>query len=142
MPHKFFYIICRDGQIFEYPFEEGTFKAAFSAMVDRGVFAKVNEGTILQGVDISKVLNAEQYENYISSVQPKFFVRAGVWYDTKEKGQVRVEKWKQQELSGIKKIDAAPEPQPTDEEREAMSKKMRDFRISRPDLFPPNQYKD
>ncbi len=124
MPDKFFYIICRDGQIIEVKNEEGKFRAAFAAMVDKGVLMLQGQGSVLNGTDISKVLRADQYDNYISSVNPREFVKDGIWRDGKEKGVLRYEKWKKEEIEGSIRIAAPVDEKPlSHEERKALLQK-------------------
>lgn len=100
MPPKkeFFYIITRDGQIFELIKTDAKLASAFGAMKDRAIASFSEEGVVVNGVDISKILNAEQYESYISSVRPTQYIRNGTWFDIKNHEFVRREKWRQEEM--------------------------------------------
>ncbi len=99
MSDKFFYIICRDGQILEIFNKPETYTAAFSAFTEKGVLDVMrSHGAVLNGSDISKILNDSQYHNYISTVNPKEYIRNGVWKDGKEKKIIRYEKWRQEEI--------------------------------------------
>jgi len=123
---KFFYVITRDNQIFELKYDANLLTTIAKTMTEKGLITLKDYGMILNGVDISKVLNDEQYENYISSTKPKEYIRNGVWRDGKENGVIRYAKWKQLEIDNKKQL-SAPTQNISDEEREIISKKGRDF---------------
>ena len=56
MLDKYFYILCRDGQVIEVRNKQETFDAVFGAMTQKGIVVLRDYGTILNGVDVSKVL--------------------------------------------------------------------------------------
>src|SRR3990167_2187071 len=109
MLDKFFYILCRDGQIIEVRNKQETFDAVLGAMLEKGVVALKDYGTILNGVDISKVLKENQYDAWISSTTPKEYIKDGTWRDGKEKKVIRYEKWKEEELEANKKLQLGGE---------------------------------
>ncbi len=108
LPKKFFYIITRDGQIFEIKYDENVLMATAKTMQDKGLITLKEYGVILNGVDISKVLSADQYDNYLSSVKPKEYIKNGVWRDGKEHGVIRYASWKEEELKGMETERIAP----------------------------------
>jgi len=122
---KFFYIITRDKQIIEVRYEEKLLMAVAKAMQDKALITLKNYGAILNGVDISKVLNEQQYENYISTVKPREYVRNGVWKDGKENQTIRIEKWRQEELDKLKLPPPDESPDRTPEENKALFDKYR-----------------
>ena len=61
MQDRYFYILCRDGQVIEVKNKKETFDAVFGAMVDKGIVILKDYGTILNGVDVSKVLKENEY---------------------------------------------------------------------------------
>src|SRR3990167_1515235 len=117
MLDKFFYILCRDGQIIEVRNKQETFDAVFGAMVDKGIVILKDYGTILNGVDISKVLKENQYDAWVSSTTPKEYIKDGTWRDGREKKVIRYEKWKEEELEENRKmsLNAPPEQEHTPE---------------------------
>jgi hypothetical protein len=106
MLDKHFYVIYRDGQIIEIKKTEESFNAVLAAMQNKGIVVLKEYGIIANGVDISKVLNEEQYENYISSAKPKEYIKNGAWRDGKEHQVIRYEKWRQLEIEKIEKLEA------------------------------------
>lgn len=102
---KYFYIIQRDGQITEIEYNQERFSSAFNQWQKGGLIIFTNLGIGLNSVDISKILNEEQYENYISSAQPRFYIKNGAWYDNKDKTKpVRYEKWRELEIEEKRKL--------------------------------------
>ncbi len=115
---NYFYIITRDGQIFEVEYTEQRIAMAVQTMRDKGLFTIKDGGMVINGADISKVLNNENYSNYISTVKPREYIKSGSWYDGKEHKLLRNEKWKQEKIDSekIKMIDKADEISMTYEE--------------------------
>lgn len=129
MQSKFFYIIYRDGQIFEIKYDERVLAAVMKAWQEKALIVLKGYGAGLNGVDITKVLNADQYENYISSVKPREYVKNGVWKDGKEHQTIRVEKWRQDEL------DQARLPPPKDEPDRSPKEVKKLFNKYRPEFM-------
>lgn len=103
---KFFYIIMRDGQIFEVPYTEQKIKTAFDLWAKKGLIIFQGLGAGINGADVTKILDADQYKNYVDTAQPRLFIRNGVWYDGKYREQVRIEPWRQLEIDNAqKKLD-------------------------------------
>lgn len=98
MKKTFFYIIQRDGLIFEIEFTPERFSSSFEQWQKGGLLVFPSLGAGINAADIKNILNAEQYENYISSVKPKEYIKNGTWRDGKEHGVVRHEPWKQIEV--------------------------------------------
>lgn len=122
---KFFYIVTRDKQIIEVRYDEKLLVAVAKVMQDKALITLKNYGAILNGVDISKVLNEQQYENYISTVKPREYVKNGVWKDGKENQVVRIEKWRQEELDKARLPPPIENPDRTPEETKALFNKYR-----------------
>lgn len=99
---NYFYIITRDGQIFEVEYTEQRIAMAVQTMRDKGLFTIKDGGMVINGADISKVLNDENYSNYISTVKPREYIKNGSWYDGKEHKLLRNEKWKQEKIDNEK----------------------------------------
>jgi len=106
---KYFYVVNRDGQIIELPFKEITMNAVLGAMRDKGLVSLLNNSIILNGVDISKVMSDEQYDEYVKNVRPKEYIKNGVWYDGKENGILRYAKWRQEEIDSKKRLETKME---------------------------------
>lgn len=123
MLDEFFYIICRDGQIVEVKYKEETFRAVMGAMANRGIIVLKDYGTVLNGVDVSKVLRPDQYDSYLSSVNPKEYVKNGIWRDGKEKGIIRYEPWKKLELEANKQLQAPKKDEVSQENVKKLLKK-------------------
>lgn len=114
---KYFYIIQRDGQITEVEYSQERFSSAFNQWQKGGLIIFTNLGIGLNSVDISKILNEEQYENYISSAQPKFYIKNGAWYEIKDKIKpVRYEKWRELEIEEKRKLLTTTEKQASGEQ--------------------------
>lgn len=93
LQNNYFYVIDRDKQIFEIKYTQERIAAAVSAMRDKGLFTVEGLGIVLNGVDITKVLNEDQYSNYLSTVKPSEYILNGSWF--KKNGDfVRYEPWK------------------------------------------------
>lgn len=108
---NYFYIITRDGQIFEIDYTEQRIAMAVQTMRDKGLFTIKDGGMVINGADISKVLNDDNYDNYISTVKPTEYIKNGTWYDGKERKFLRNEKWKQEKIDNekVKMIEKADE---------------------------------
>jgi hypothetical protein len=107
---KYFYIICRDGQILEIPFSEDSYKNATAELVKKGLLAIRPKGAknvvIINSVDVTKILDEDNYEDYISSTNPNLYIKDGTWRDSKERKVVRYEKWKQEEIDSRQKLNS------------------------------------
>ena len=125
MSSKFFYIITRDHQIIEVAYDEKILVGVAKAMQEKSLVTLKNYGAILNGVDISKVLNEQQYENYISTVKPREYVKNGVWKDGKDNQTIRIEKWRQEELDKAKLPPPREDPERSPEEVKKLFNKYR-----------------
>lgn len=103
MKKSYFYIIQRDGFINEIEFTPERFSSSFEQWKNGGILVFPTLGFGINCVDISKILNEEQYKNYISSVKPKEYIKNGTWRDSKENQVIRHEKWRQLEIEAEKK---------------------------------------
>ena len=92
-----------------------------STFTDDSVLTVATAEVILNGVDISKVLIDEQYDNYVSNTSPKEFIKEGIWRDGKEKKIIRYAKWKQEQLDYIRQIDKPKEFTETPEQRKKVN---------------------
>lgn len=110
---KYFYIITFDGQIFEIAHTEEKLNSSIKAWQNGELLVLKELGGGIHANSISKILNEDLYESYTFSVKPKLYIKQGIWYDGKERRQVRNEKWVQDEIdnklaieqSSIEKID-------------------------------------
>jgi spermidine/putrescine-binding protein len=119
---KYFYIITRDGQIFEIENIENRFIGAMERWQNSGIVVFSTLGIALNTADISKILNQDQYEVFVDSAQPKMFIRNGAWYTSSDRSKpIRYEKWKQLELDSRKKLEAH-DKEPTEEQKERIKK--------------------
>lgn len=126
LQNKYFYIITRDKQIFEIPYTTERISAAVKSMRDKGLFTIEGMGIVLNGVDVSKVLNEEQYKNYLATVRPAEHVAHGVWYN--RRGEfIRFEAWKQELRDKQKKIATPDVLEETPEQKERVLAKGREF---------------
>jgi tRNA splicing endonuclease len=117
MSPKFFYVICRDGQILEVKFKQETFEAVFNAMLNKGVVMLKEAGIVLNGVDISKVLNEDQYGSFLDSVDPKKYILNGAWYTRDNHNKpYGYEQWRKEEIEEVKKIGEKKKEECTPEE--------------------------
>lgn len=129
---KYFYIICRDGQMFEVPFSEQNYKGATQELLQKGLMAIKPVGAeipvIINSVDVSKILDEQNYEDYIFSSKPQLYIMDGVWRDGKERKVVRYEKWKQKEIDGRQKLESGQDHELTPEEKELSTKKLEEIK--------------
>jgi hypothetical protein len=123
----YFYIITRDGNIFEIENIGDRFAQAINQWQNSGLIVFATLGIALNSVDISKILNEEQYQNFIDSSQPKLFIKNGAWYDIKERSKpIRYEKWRELELEEKRKLQlGSPENKPTKEQIKGWLEKYR-----------------
>lgn len=107
-PGNFFYVIMRNGQIFEIEHTFERFSSAMQALTKREIFSIPAIGIFaLNGADISEVLDDRQFINYISTVKPTEYPRYGVWYN--KKGDfLRYESWKKDLKEAEKKKKLKP----------------------------------
>lgn len=105
----YFYIITFDGQIFEIRYTEEKINSAVRAWQEGAILLLGELGGGIHGNSISKVLNEENYDSYTHSVKPKLFIKNGTWYDGRERGIIRYEKWKQDEIDNKLKLFEARE---------------------------------
>lgn len=103
---KYFYIITFDGQIFEVCHTNEKFNNALNAWKNGSLLIMEELGGGIHGSSISKVMNEDLYENYISTVKPKLYIKNGAWRDGKEHQVIRYEKWRQLEIEKIEKLEA------------------------------------
>lgn len=109
MLHKFFYVVTRDGQVFEMKYDPNLLTTIAKTMTNKGLITLKDYGLILNGVDISKVMSEDQYQNYVKTVNPKQYIKNGTWYDSKENGIIRHERWKQLEIEKTKVLEVKKE---------------------------------
>lgn len=122
---KFFYIIMRDGHIFEIPYTPKKIKTAFDTWQKKGILVFKEKGAGINGADITKIISDEEYENYIDSVKPRLYVRNGAWRD--RTGIIRLEPWRQAEIDA-KKLPEPKELQLTPEQIKANKKRLAKIR--------------
>lgn len=124
---KYFYIIKRNGVIYEMHYTQDAYKAAFSEFIKGGILIikpvgyENPQGT--NAKDIVDVVDEVGYETYIRTANPREYVKDGVWYDGKEKRELRAEKWKQIERSTQAQLNAPKEEKPTEEEIARINKR-------------------
>ena len=106
---KYFYIICRDGQMFEMPFTEENYQTTAQEIINKGLMAIKPKGhtnhVILNSVDVIKILDESNYDNYVDSVRPNLYIKNGVWRDGKERQIVKYENWKQKQIDDRERLD-------------------------------------
>lgn len=109
--HKFFYIIQRDGQIHEIGFTQERFEESLKQWQKGGLIIFPKLGVGINAVDITNILSADKYQNYVDTHQPKFYIKNGGWYHISDRSRaVRYEKWRQDELDAQAKKEALPAP--------------------------------
>lgn len=128
-PNRFFYIITRDKQIFELQYTPERLAGAIASMRDKGLLMIQGQGIVLNGVDISKVLDGAQYENFLATTKPTLYIKGGVWYN-KVHDAMRYEPWKKKEMESIKKIESSPTEDVSPEEKEKVSKGIKEYLAS------------
>lgn len=101
----YFYMIERDGQIYEIEDIGTRFKDCLELWQKGGLIIFPSLGINVNGVDVKKILDMDQYDNFIDSSQPKQFIKNGTWFDIKERSKpIRHEKWRQQELDSKRRL--------------------------------------
>lgn len=141
MLDKYFYVICRDGQIIEVKNNQVTFDAVLGAMLDKGVVMIKDYGIILNGVDISKVLTENQYDAWVSSTSPKEYIKDGAWRDGKERKVIRYEAWREKEIEDRKKtmLNETNEQEISPERYKELFEKYRpEFMKKTKEMIPPH----
>lgn len=136
----FFYIIHRDGQIFEIENTGERFTTALKQWQNGGLVVFPTLGVGINTSDITKILNTEQYDSFIDSSQPKMFIKNGTWFDIKERSKpVRYEKWRELELEENKKLTLTDgQKEATQEQVDGWIKKYRPaFMNNVEKLIPP-----
>lgn len=126
----FFYIITRNGSITEIPYTEENYQKTYEEWVRGGRLIVKPAGHELpigiNAVDVSNIFTKDAYKNYVySSPQVKQYIRKGIWYDTKEHRETRVEPYIAKRRAEQKQLAEAPEPELTPEQRKANLKKIR-----------------
>lgn len=70
--------------------------------------------------DVSDILTEEAYQTYIySNVKLKQYIQNGVWRDTKEHQEIRVEAWLQKQRDEQQSLQPPPEESELSEEKQA-----------------------
>lgn len=126
--NNFFYIITRDGQIFEIFYTPERIAGAIKTMRDKDIFTIKDFGAVINGADIVKILDENQYENYLSTIKVKEYIRNGYWRDGKEHGIIRKEPWRELEdkkMIGTPTISSYENNKVSPEEEERVKEKIR-----------------
>lgn len=126
--NKYLYIVCRDGQIVEVEYSEDRLLNAMNAMKNKGLFSIKGVGFVLNGADISKVLDGVAYDSWVETARPKTFLKDGTWYDIVERKAIRNEQWKQDIVDNQKKLENQKEYL-TPEKREQALKRTKEIGI-------------
>lgn len=121
---NYFYIIKRNGTIFEMPYSQEGYKAAIEEHVRGGIIIAKPVGYIqpqsINAKDIVEIVDEQGYETYIHSAKPRLYLKAGVWRDGKEHREVRIEPWLARQRNEQKQLaaaQAAEENKPVSEEQ-------------------------
>lgn len=78
--------------------------------------------------DVSNIVTEDAYESFISTTNPKFYIKNGTWYDGKEHKKVRREKWKEEEMEERLKISLSQQKNISSEKvTELLEKNKPDF---------------
>lgn len=128
---KYFYIIHMDGQISELENTGNRFTSTLESWTNGGIIMLPKLGIGLNSSDIRKILNADKYQSWIDSSQPRMYILDGAWYDIKDRSKpVRYEKWKldlieSKKLPELKGVDMTPEQKVKIKEiRDSVTRKM------------------
>jgi hypothetical protein len=71
------YIIMRNKQVFEIKADKQKFTGVLTELQQKGILAINELGIAINAVDITAVLNTEQYINYINQTRPKTYISNG-----------------------------------------------------------------
>jgi len=121
MNKTFFYIIQRDGMIFEIESINNRFQVAMDQWQKGGLIIFPTLGAGINSVDIKNIFDTRQYENYLSTVKPKQYIKNGTWYDGKTNEILRHEKWRTDEIENVSKIEAQKDREISPEEKQRIS---------------------
>lgn len=102
---KYFYIVTFDGQIFELKYTEQKLNSCLNEWKNGGLLMLSEIGGGIHASSISKIMNEELYESYTFNTKPKLFIKDGTWYDGAERKPIRREKWKQEQMDSVKKLE-------------------------------------
>jgi len=115
--NKYFYVITNDKQIFEIPYTFERISKAVRAMKEKEIFTIKDTGMIINGAYIMKILDTNQYSNYIKTINPTRYIKDGTWYDGKENRAISHEPWKEEQIKNNLFIEEEKQKM-TDEDRE------------------------
>ncbi len=108
-----FYIIQRSGTITEVPYSEQNYKTTYEQWLNGGrliVKPRGHENPIgINAVDITNIFDEEAYDSYVKQVQPKLYIKNGVWFDGKYRTEVFVEKYIERQRREQKTLEAKKE---------------------------------
>jgi len=135
MHQDYYYIITRNGSITEIPYSEENYKATYEEWIKGGrLIIKPNGHDVpigINAVDITNIFTRDAYKSYVhSSPNVKQYIRKGIWYDTKQHREVRVEPHIAKRRAEQKSIAQAPEPEITPAQRKQNLKKIREIKES------------
>jgi len=95
----------RDGQILEIENMGDRLNSSMEQWQKGGLIIFPILGIALNSVDVSKIMNEDQYENYVDTVKPRMFIKNGGWYSIKNPREViRYEKWRELEIEAERKL--------------------------------------
>lgn len=129
---NYFYIITRDNQIFEIKNTGNRLSDSLEAWRQGGLIVFSGMGININAVDVSKILNEEQYNNFVDTARPKMFIKNGSWYEIGDRFKpIRHEKWKQDILDNQKKL-----PEPEIEQTPEQKQRIKQIRADISAMFP------
>lgn len=130
--NEYFYIITRQGSITEVPYSEEAYQATHGEWIKGGrLLVKPAGHEVPIGIntqDITHIFTKDAYRNYVySSPNVKQYIRKGVWYDTKQHQEVRLENWVQEQRNARKALAEKPEQPPTPAMQKRIAAKRKDI---------------
>lgn len=129
---KYFYIIKRNGVIYEMAYTPEGYQAAVSEHIKGGILiikpVGYEQPQSTNAKDIVDIVDEQGYDTYIQTARPKIYLRNGVWYDSKEHKEVRVEPWLKKRRAEQKTIEAAEDKPISEAQRKKNLKKIAEIR--------------
>ena len=99
---KFFYVVDRDNQIFELLYSQEKITKMMDVWKRGSVTALSEIGAAIDGKNIKKILDENQYENFLDAAKPQIFIKNGTWYEY-PRTFLRHENWRKDEMDEIQR---------------------------------------
>lgn len=140
---NWYYIIKFSGAIIELHIEPEQYQKILEQLAkgDLVMIKSLNgEPLMIAASGVSDVYAETDYLNWVESSGAKHFVKHGMWYSNNDRSQpYRIERWRQQQIDKVKKLEAETNPELTPAERERHAAKLAEIKA---DLAGKLKFKD